>query len=267
MTTVRRSPVRWGRPYDAQDVAPQLVRPSGLVGGGDVADPVRDPVVGQLGPHVPRADRRGLAVVPHPPPVQVAGGRADADAAEVGAHLAVGPGTLIENQRHICGPPQRRGPHDLSRLPRAVAASSRQVSPSSVIVPSQVPDCSRWPLPTVDAVDAALSSLRWVRPGAVGADGRDERREREVHRQVAGPARPGRDVAVEVVDLGLGVGGEPPPAHGLEALVADAAHVEVAVGHDASARGWPARWRCGRRAATPTARRRSCPRWAARRCG
>ena len=30
-----------------------------------------------------------------------------------------GPPKLIENQRHIVGPPQRRGPHDLSRLPRA----------------------------------------------------------------------------------------------------------------------------------------------------
>src|SRR5690606_3919490 len=123
------------------------------------------------------------------------------------------------NQRHIWGPPQRRGPHDLSRLPRAVAADSAQVSPSRAIAPSQVPACSRWPLPTVLAVavegdralpgagllevalaDRAGRRRRGVVAAAlparpVGADGGGERAEREVDDQPAGPPAAGRRVA------------------------------------------------------------------------
>ena len=60
---------------------------------------------------------------------------------------------LIENHRHIVGPPQRRGPHDLSRLPRASGPSSVRV-PSISIQPDQRPACSRWPLPTDNRVAA-----------------------------------------------------------------------------------------------------------------
>ena len=74
------------RPADvghAQDVAAQRVDAARLVVHLEVHDPVRHAVVGQLGPHVPLADRGRPATVPHPTPVQVAGISAEADAPEV----------------------------------------------------------------------------------------------------------------------------------------------------------------------------------------
>ena len=43
-----------------------------------------------------------------------------------------------------CAPSERRGPHDLSRLPRP---SKRQRSPSTCTSPRQHPDCSKCPCP------------------------------------------------------------------------------------------------------------------------
>ena len=63
----------------------------------------------------------------------------------------------MENQRHILGPPQRRGPQERSRLPWAPRHSWR--TPSTVSVPVQRPACSRWPLPTVPAAAAASADL------------------------------------------------------------------------------------------------------------
>src|SRR4051812_32138444 len=80
---------------------------------------------------------------------------------------------LIENQRHIFGPPHRRGPHDLSRLPRAFGPSVLRTPPAS-IHPDHRPPCSRWPFPTdsrVCALDESVASLFWPSPpiGGVSA--------------------------------------------------------------------------------------------------
>ena len=82
-------------------------------------------------------------------------------------------------------------------------------------------------MPTL-ALVAALAPLALV-PLTVDADGRRERVEGEVHRDVR-RAR-GRGGRREVAGLRVDVGGEPPRGERLDALVADAAHVEPGVDH------------------------------------
>ena len=64
----------------------------------------------------------------------------------------------------------------------------------------------------------------------------------------------------------LGVRGEAPRSQRLDALVAHSSDLEIGVGHLRLRTDRASRARARRSGATPTARRRSCPRSAARRC-
>ena len=136
---------------------------------------VRHAVVGELARARPT---RGCSTCspsrPHPTAVQVAG--------SVPMRMPpkwVSSPMLIENQRHIFGPPQRRGPHDLSRLPRAsdelVRVRRRPRSNPSSARPARGGPCRR----TARGRRARALALAAL---AVGADRRRERVEREVHR-------------------------------------------------------------------------------------
>src|SRR5918995_1512381 len=119
-----------GQAVHPQDVAPELVDPVALVGGAHVAHAVGHAVVGQLAGHVPVADRRRLAVAPYPAAVQVAGRRADADAAEVHvvAHVDREPAP------HLRAAPAAGAPRLV-----AVAAGRRGVEPPGLAVTADRP--------------------------------------------------------------------------------------------------------------------------------
>ena len=109
---------------------------------------------------------------------------------------------LIENQRHIVGPPHRRGPHDLSRLPARVdelVAGAVDVDPAGP--PTRL---FEMPLPTMAPrrrARAAVLERPWPSTPTAGVRASN----------VRSSATP------------VGVGGEPPRLHRREPLVAHAA--------------------------------------------
>ena len=134
---------------------------------------------------------------------------------------------LMENQRHIFGPPQRRGPQDRSRLPCAPCHSWRV--PSTVSVPVQRPACSRCPLPTVPAAAAASADFGpplgcpSVPMAGVTASKRTSR--------ATGTGRVAVSPAHARARLHLALHGQAPRLQRLEHLVAHRADLEHGVDH------------------------------------
>src|SRR5438876_10693213 len=151
--------------------------------------------------------------------MEVARLRAHADAAEV---------RVVADVDRDAGPHARPAP--APRPPRLVAVAARLAErvAHAVGLDPAAPAAGLLEMPRADAC-----ARGGARPGAGAAlaIAADRGRER-VEDEVEGDARGARRAApAEVAHAGVGVARDAPLRHGVEALVADAGHGEVAVGH------------------------------------